>query len=161
MRVGWGWLMVLYVPFNASGIKGRGRSATAEDLRYMNDFTNNYFFGGTNVLAAVQPANRDNSNRNDNRNDDLNQQGQRWISVTWGSRWDESKAFCRFKAQSPQFNCRSSEFISRTRPSSQEIIAMTNKVSWQNMQCGQNRGLVITALELANAESTAARQVNA
>ncbi len=153
--------MVLYAPSNASGIGGRGRSATMEDLRYMHDFTNNYFIGGTNVLAAIQPANRDNFNRNDDCNDYHDQQEQRWSSITQGSRWAKPEAFHCFKAQSHQFNCGSSEFMSRMCPSSQEIIAMTNKVSRRNMQRKQNHGLVITALELANAESTAACQVNA
>jgi hypothetical protein len=46
------------------------------------------------------------------------------------------------------------------RPSFQEIMAMINKVSRRNTQCRQNHGLVVTALELAHAESTTARQVN-
>jgi hypothetical protein len=47
------------------------------------------------------------------------------------------------------------------RPSSQEIMAMINKVSQRNTQCRQNHGLVAAALELAHVESMAARQVNA
>ncbi len=74
--------MVLYTPSNAGGIGGRCRNTTAEDLRYMNDFTHNYYIGGTNVLAAIQPVNRDNSNRNDACNNHHDQQGQRWSSVT-------------------------------------------------------------------------------
>jgi hypothetical protein len=38
---------------------------------------------------------------------------------------------------------------------------MTNKVSRQNLHCRQNHSLEVTALELAQAESAAARQVNA
>jgi hypothetical protein len=77
-----GIIDVLYAPSNAGGIGGRGRSTTAEDLRYMHDFTHNYYVGGTNVLAAVQPANRDNSNRNHDCNNHHDQRGQRWSSVT-------------------------------------------------------------------------------
>jgi hypothetical protein len=51
--------------------------------------------------------------------------------------------------------------MSWTWPSFQEIIAMTNKVSRQNLHCRQNHSLEVTALELAQAESAAARQVNA
>ena len=51
--------------------------------------------------------------------------------------------------------------MSRMCPLSQEIIVMTNRVSQCNMQRRQNHGLIITTLELAQAKSTATRQVNA
>ncbi len=153
--------MVCYAPFNAGRIGGRCRSTTAEEIRFLNNFTNNFFIRGTNVLAAIQPAIRSNSNRNHNRNDRHNQRGQCWGSATQGSRWAESEAFHCFKAQSCQLDCRLSEFMSCTYPSSREIIAMTNRASQRIMQCRQNHGLIITALELAQAESMAARQVNA
>jgi hypothetical protein len=57
--------MVHSYPSNIGGNRGRGRSTTKEDMIFMNDFTNNYFHGGTNVLAAVQPVNRSNNNCND------------------------------------------------------------------------------------------------
>jgi hypothetical protein len=47
--------MVRSAPSNASGIGGRGRSATAEDMMCMNKFTMYHFVGGTNVLATKQP----------------------------------------------------------------------------------------------------------
>jgi hypothetical protein len=49
--------MVRYPPSNAGGIGGRGRIATVEEIVNMNDFTQNYFSGGTNVLAANQQIN--------------------------------------------------------------------------------------------------------
>ncbi len=51
--------------------------------------------------------------------------------------------------------------MSRTHPSSHDIIAMTNRVSHCTMHNRWNQGLVVTTLELAQAESNAARQVNA
>jgi hypothetical protein len=48
--------MVYYALSNAGGIGGRGRSTTAEDISCMNEFTKNYFDGGTNLLAADQPT---------------------------------------------------------------------------------------------------------
>jgi hypothetical protein len=44
--------MVPNNPPTASGIGGRGRIATAEDIEMMTDFTRNYFAGGTNALAT-------------------------------------------------------------------------------------------------------------
>jgi hypothetical protein len=44
--------MVRYYPSNAGGIEGRGRIATEEEMRDMNEFTQNNFNGGTIFLAA-------------------------------------------------------------------------------------------------------------
>ena len=44
--------MVGTFPPNAGGIWGRGRNATEEDYRMINNLTNNYFNGRTNALAA-------------------------------------------------------------------------------------------------------------
>jgi hypothetical protein len=46
--------------------------------------------------------------------------------------------------------------MSRTRPSLQDIIAMTNRVTRRTMRNRWNQGLVVTAFELAPAESNAA-----
>ena len=50
--------------------------------------------------------------------------------------------------------------MSRNRPLSRNLIAMTNMVSCQAFQ-KRNLGLVITALQLAQAESAAVQQVTA
>jgi hypothetical protein len=39
------------------GFGGRGRIATVEEIVNMNNFNQNYFSGGTNVLAANQQIN--------------------------------------------------------------------------------------------------------
>jgi hypothetical protein len=49
--------MICYYLSNAGGIGGRGRIATEEEMRDMNEFTQIYFDGGTNVLAAKQQIN--------------------------------------------------------------------------------------------------------
>ena len=64
--------MVRYAPSNAGGIGGRCKSGTAKEIRFMNNFMNNYSISGTNVLATIQPAIRSNSNRNHDRNDHHN-----------------------------------------------------------------------------------------
>jgi hypothetical protein len=49
--------MVRFAPSNAGGIGGRGRIATAKEIVNMNNFTQNYFSGGTNLLATDQQIN--------------------------------------------------------------------------------------------------------
>ena len=152
--------MAQYAPSKDGGIRGRDRSATTKDIRYINKFIKNYFIGGTNVMAAIQPINTSNSIKSRDCNDHPNQQGHCQISITHDSMWAESETFCHFRAQSHQFYCGLSKFMSCTHPSSQEIIAMTNRVTDCSIQSRRNHGLVITALELAQAESMAAWQVN-
>ncbi len=45
--------MFRYAPSNAGGIGGQCRDATAEEIRFMNDFTNNYFIGGTKLSGLI------------------------------------------------------------------------------------------------------------
>jgi hypothetical protein len=49
--------MVHYSPSNTEGIGGKGRIAAPEEIVNMNNFTQNYFSSGTNVLAANQQIN--------------------------------------------------------------------------------------------------------
>jgi hypothetical protein len=125
-------------------------------MREINEFTTNYFNGGTNVLAAVQPL-----NMRTNRSDYQHRRGHHTSSAIRGSRWAETEALRLFHAQSRQFDRGSKDFLSRTRPSIEGIIARTTKVSRRNSRQQQHRGLSATALELAQAESSAARAVRA
>jgi hypothetical protein len=106
--------MVCSAPSNASGIGGRGRSATAENNMYMNKFTSNYFVSGTNVLAAKQPipfftphykiyriGNRSNHHQ---ARDQVFLHDPRSSSSIRGSLWAETQALCSFQDQLQQFD---------------------------------------------------------
>jgi hypothetical protein len=82
-------------------------------------------------------------------------------SINRGSRWAETKALRRFRYQSCQFDCSVHDFMSCTRPSSHDLIAMTNRVLRRSLQNKRHLSIVVTASHLAQAESTAVHQVTA
>ena len=125
--LGWGWLMVAYCPSNAGGIGGRWRSATKEDELGTNKIAQNYYTGGTNVLAAnFHTNNHGNSGERCSTGAAMRTQNQRQVHyhqflheprvgpVGHGSPFDEDQALRSFQAQFRQFD-RGSSF----RPSTQ------------------------------------------
>ena len=65
-----------------------------------------------------------------------------------------------FRAQSWRFDHGAREYIKRNCPTSREIIAMTNRESRKALSRRNNSLLAVTAIKLAQAESSAPRQVN-
>ncbi len=65
-----------------------------------------------------------------------------------------------FRAQSQRFDCGAQEYIKRNCPTSREIIAMTSQESRKVLSQRNNSLLAVTAIVLAQAESSVLRQVN-
>jgi hypothetical protein len=122
--------MVPYAPSNASGVGGRGRSATAKDISFMNEFTKNYIAGGTNVLAANQPTpiltphidpflqiiiccNGNRSDQHQARDGEFPPH-PRPSSIVSGSLWAETQALRSFRDQLRQFDRGTCNFLERT-----------------------------------------------
>jgi hypothetical protein len=128
-------IMVRHAPSNAGGIGGRGRSTTVEDSIYMNEFTTNYFVGGTNVLAADQPItiltphhnlHHTMISREGNRTNQHQACDQRLLPTprsntsSRGSLWSDSQALLSFRDQLRQFDC-------GTRPISSDCNGSKNR----------------------------------
>jgi hypothetical protein len=131
--------MVIRAPPHADGMGGRSRNATIE-LGCIWDDNNinhqNYNNGGT-LEATVDPRlmNTNYNNNNNNHNSNIrsdphhhghHRQSNRSRSCAQGNQWAESEAMRLFRAQSWWFNHGAQEYIKRNRPTSREIIAMTN-----------------------------------
>jgi hypothetical protein len=76
-----------------------------------------------------------------------------------GSRWSESEATRRFRAQSKQFDTRSRDFIKRSRPSATELIASIQKKNRTALLHNNNSLLTKTAYQIAQHESSANNQI--
>jgi hypothetical protein len=160
--------MVICAPSHAGGMGGRSRNITTE-LGYIWDDYNinhqNYNNDGTlEAAVSLQHANNNyNSNSNDHNNNSRtdpnhhghHRQSNRSRSRAQGNRWAESKAMRLFRAQSQRFNHGTQEYIKRNRPSSREIIAMTNQESRKALHRRNNSQLAVTATKLAQAEGSA------
>jgi hypothetical protein len=125
--------------------------------------TSNQFFSRTfNNEAAAGSTTTGTSRRNTNRYNGNNHPSGRipcQSSITCGSRWAETEALHRFRYQSHQFDCSVHDFILCTHPSSRDLIAMTNRVLRQSLQYKRHLGIIVTASQLTQAESTAVRQI--
>jgi hypothetical protein len=154
-----GHLMVCYYPSYAGGIGGRGRIATKEEMRDMNGFTWNYFDGGTTALAAIQQINVTPSSIMQDQHEVRSHQSF-WIeyprphpsSVICRSLWTELQGLRLFRDQSHQLNRGTHNFITRTQPSTRELIKMMNQESRRSLRRQSNLALTITAQDLAQAE---------
>ena len=127
--------MVLSVPPIASGYRGSRRITTLEEY-----FSNNNKNNGhqrqwkERILAKDRHARR-------------------------GSRWSESEAARRFRAQSKQFDTGTREFIKRSRPSASEIVASIQKKNRTALLRNNNSLLAGTAYQIAQHESSASNQI--
>jgi hypothetical protein len=99
----------------------------------MNEFTQIFFDGGTNVLAAKQEIIVTPSSIVQDQQEVRSCQSF-WVgyphphpsSVIPGSLWMELQGLRLFCDQSHQFDRGTCNFIARTRPSTRELIEMTN-----------------------------------
>jgi hypothetical protein len=82
------------------------------------------------------------------------------VQGTKGNWWSLSEAACGFEAQSQQCNHGQHQFISCNRPTTQDIIAMTAQQSHHPPCWHQESAIVVTALQLAQAEGSAFCEVS-
>jgi hypothetical protein len=82
-----------------------------------------------------------------------------WPHATKGSRWSASEASHCFGAQSWQFDCGERQFLAHHRPTPQNIIAMTNQKTRHTSHQQHDPTIAVTALQPAQAEGAAFRQV--
>ena len=145
-------LMLASGPPIASGYRGSRRIATLEDFYGPDDQKNGNRnnkkesakrHGGTAHAATnLRPyfnqripehyADRTNNN-NGNRSHRNKWQSARDRHACRGSRWSESEATRRFRAQSKQFDTGTKYFIRRTRPSATELIAGIQEKTRNNL----------------------------
>ncbi len=230
--------MVAYCPSNAGGIGGRCRSTTEEDIGDNYDITQNYYAGGTNVLATNLHTNHNNHHHFQRNTTKTRHQRRlhyhpylhqpRVGPFVHGSPFDEDKALRSFRDQSRQydrgptsrlandqpcpelrqatrvatlptptnrfattsqvppraqgkhghgsaprasryasasrtaimsFDRGARSFIARNRPTNETLIEMTTRKSRRAKRKIKDTSLKATALQLAQAQSTALQQV--
>ena len=127
--------MVSSVPPLASGYRGSRRITTLEDF-----FPNNKKDNGHRRQWKERISAKDRHARR-------------------GSRWSESEAVRRFRAQSKQFDTGTSVFIKRSRPSASEIVALIQKKNRTALLRKNNSLLAESAYQLAQHESSASNQI--
>ena len=145
---------------NASGIGGRWRSATEEDELGINKITQNYYTGGTNVLAAnFHTNNHGNSGERYSTGDATRTQNQRRFlheprvgSFDHGSPFDKDQALRSFQTQSRQLDRGSSD-----RPSTQRLPR--SQLATVHPR-GHNRGSVLRASRYADSSATRTQNFN-
>ena len=155
--------MVASCPSNVGGIGGRWRSTTEEDELGTNKIAQNYYTGGTNVLAAnFHTNNHGSSGERYWTGAATRTQNQRQVHyhpflhepriglVDHGSPFDEDQALRSFQAQSRQFDRGSSD-----RPSTQCLPR--SQLATVHPR-GQNLGSILRASRYA--KSSAARTQN-
>ena len=103
-------------------------------------------------------ADRSNSN-NGNRSHRNKWESSHDRHARRGSRWSESEATRRFRAQSKQFDTGTKDFIRRTRPSASELIAGIQEKVRTNLMRAKNSQLAETAFQIAQHESAARNQI--
>ncbi len=158
----------------ASGYRGSRRIATLEDFYGPDDQKNRNRnnekesakkHGGTahaatnlrsylNHSIPEHYADRTNNN-NENRSHRNKWQLAHDRHARRGSRWSESEATRRFRAQSKQFDTGTKYFMRRTRPSATELIAGIQEKTRSNLMRVKNSQLAETAFQNAQHESAA------
>jgi hypothetical protein len=76
-----------------------------------------------------------------------------------GSRWTESEATRRFRAQAKQFDTGTGDFNRRSRPSATDLIASIQKRNRTAILQKNNSHLAVTAFQIAQHESGARNQI--
>jgi hypothetical protein len=71
----------------------------------------------------------------------------------WGSRWADSKAACRFCAQSAQFDTGTKSFRKHTRPLASQLISVIHKESRISQLCNNRSTLLLLHIRLHNMNS--------
>jgi len=163
----------------ASGYRGRRRITTLEEYyghieqtkknnyeRVKQNATKN---GGTTHVATNQRSKM--NPRIPERDPEESSQGNgnrsyrhRWLTAKErharrGSRWSESEATRRFKAQSKQFDTGTRDFYRRSRPSANELIASIQKKNRTAILRNNKSHLIHTAFQITQHESEARNQI--
>ena len=152
----------------ASGYRRRKKNTTLEEYWPIIDGHTNITGGTTHVATNFRSylnskiPERD-SDRSNNDNGNWSHQNK-WASAKdcrahRGSRWSESKATRRFRAQSRQFDTGTRDFNSRSQPSATELIASIQRKNRTALLRNNNSNLVETAFQIAKHESSAKNQI--
>ena len=148
----------------ASGLRGSRRIATLEDfygpaeqkiIKRNNEKGSAREHGGTahaatnlrsylNQRIPEHYADRSSSN-NGNRSHRNKWKSAHDRHARRGSRWSESEATCRFRAQSKQFDTGTKDFRRRTCPAAYELITGTQEKNQTNLMQAKNSQLAETA----------------
>jgi hypothetical protein len=118
----------------------------------------------TNLRSYFTPSNPNHVDEHPNNDQDHQLHRQRRASAHerhshQGSRWAKSKATCRFRTQSAQFDTGTSSFQKRTRSSSQLISVINNKC--RNAQIRNNWSkLTVSAFQITQHKQAAQTQIS-
>ncbi len=165
--------MAATIPPIASGHRGSRKKTTLEEyvplfnqLRTSNArCNNNNVFGrttrvATNLRSYFTPSDPDHVDEHPNNDQDHQLHRQRRASAHechshWGSRWAESKATCRFRAQSVQFDTGTSSFQKRAGPlASQLILVINNKCRTTQIRNNWSK-LAVSAFQITQYDQAA------
>jgi hypothetical protein len=113
----------------------------------------------SNTIISERDPEGSNNNNNGHQSQHKERTSAKDRHACHGSRWSESEATRRFRAQSKQFNTVSRDFIKRSRPSATELIASIQKKNRTALLHNNNSLLTKTAYQIAQHESIANNQI--
>ncbi len=166
------------VPPIPSGYRGSRKNATREDsIPPTNQLKNrnvpckiNSNIGrtthvATNLKSYFVPIDPDYVSKDPNGNRGQELHGQRRESTHgghshWGSHWVDSKAACRFRAQSAQFDTGTKSFRKHTCPSASQLISVIHKESCTSQLCNNKSNLAASAYQIAQHKQSAQFQIS-
>ncbi len=119
----------------------------------------------TNLKSYFVPIDPDYVSKHPNGNQGQEPHGQRRDSTHdrhsyWGSHWADSKAACRFHAQSAQFDTGTKSFRKRTYPSASQLISVIHKESCSSQLCNNRSNLAASAYQIAQHKQSAQFQIS-
>ncbi len=152
----------------ASGYRRRKKNTTLEEYWPIIDGHTNITGGTTDVAINFRSylnskiPERD-SDRSNNNNGNWSHQNKlasaKDCHACRSSRWSESEATCRFRAQSRQFDTGTRDFNRRSRPSATELITSIQRKNQTALLRNNNSNLVETAFQIAKHESSTKNQI--
>ena len=164
------------VPPIESGYKGSRTNATFDpnnlttnNSSSRNSISNSNPGGTTDVATIIQSyfslPNPNNTTKHQDRNQGHRSHRQRRHSARdrharRGSQWAESKAACRFHAQSAQFDTGTTLFLKRAHPSASQLISAIHNESQSAKYSKKRSCLAATAYQISQHEQAAQNQIS-
>ena len=118
----------------------------------------------TNIQSCFSLPNPNNTTEHQDHNQD-NRSHRQWrrsacdYHAHRGSRWAESMAACRFRAQSAQFDTGTTSFLKRACPSASQLISAIHNESRSAKYSKKRSRLAATAYQISQHEQAAQNQI--
>jgi len=118
----------------------------------------------TNIRSNVHPRIHERDPEESNNNNGHRSHQHKWLMAKEhhacrGSRWSDSEATRRFRAQAKQFDTGTRDFNRRSQPSAPELIALIQRKNQTALLQKNNSHLAETAFQIAQHESGARNQI--